>query len=477
MNKREVYLTAVSLRWQAHLVRDWMLCWFNVSEYNDTMENFPFQVKYLDDSTEVLYPKEDAPFTYGHDLMKAAEFNKDDYEWIKVEDAVPMEPLTDFKEHLFVEAGALINLNKDIHTSYGDVLYNVSVVIPAFYDKVSFQYNEPSDEKSSTDPINIGGLEKHIAGRIIDDPEELRVSVGHIKQFPRKPEGVKAPIYVREYVIFSTAMDTYGSFCQYFVKSISRKSLTTDPAYKELRAKLVEKYKDKLEDGATQVLIQNELIALDKKWLEDDDVKFFILKDKTYNTARKRMLTIHGPEAGFDEGGDGELILSNLTEGWDPDNLAPMINSTRAGSYYRGFETAMGGEVVKFFLRIFQNSYVQEGDCGTKEGLDIVVNKWVVDNFDTFYYIDSKKKPVKITKEFLEANFGKKILVRFPFKCKALHSDFCSVCVGSQNASSPKGIGASATSIGSQFMLISMGAAHAKENKTTKLDIKTLLER
>lgn len=477
MNKKDIYIQALSNRWQACLLRDWMLCAFTVSEYKEDLEHFPFQVKYTEEATEVLMPKVDAPYTYGDNLMFENEFKMEDYDWVKVDGVEPMTPLYRFGDFLTLEENDLVNVHGTKHTSYGDMLFNASVIVPSFYDKIDYFYTPPADDKSISDPINIWQLESEIAARLVDDPEELINPTGTIKQFPRVRAGNKAPIFVRERVIFATAMDAYGTYCQYFVKAISPKSLTTDPAYKELRNKLVEKYKDKLHDSATQVLIQNELIELDRKWLENDDVKWFYLKDKTYTTARKRMLTIHGPEAGFNDGGEGELIISNLTEGWDPKKLPPMINSSRAGSFFRGFETAMGGEVVKFFLRIFQNTSIEPGDCGTHEGLNIVVDEWVAKRFEGFYLVNKDKKPELITKEFLKANIGNRITVRFPFMCKSLKDSFCSICVGSQNATQPRGIGASTTSIGSQFMLISMASAHAKENRTVKIDMNTFFER
>lgn len=467
---------ALHHRWQACLLRDWMLCAFTISEYRADLEHFPFQVKYNEDSTEVLMPKVDTPTTYGDDLMFENEFKLEDYEWVTVDDAIPMQPLYVFGEFITIDKDTLVNVHDTIHTSYGDMLFNASVMIPSFFDKMDYAYTPPSDDKSISDPVNLGAIERNIAERLVDDPDEFINTTGSISQFPRVRAGNKADIFVRERVIFATALDAYGTYCQYFVKSVSPKTLTTDPSYKELRAKLIEKYKDKLHDSATQVVIQNELIALDRKWLSDDPVKWFYMKDKSYATARKRMLLIHGPEAGFNEAGEGELIINNLSEGWDPMKLPAMINSSRAGSFFRGFETAMGGEVVKFFLRIFQNVSIEPGDCGDTEGLSIVVDDWVKKHFAGFYQIIDGKA-VLLDKDTLNAAYNKRLKIRFPFMCKQTGDSFCSVCVGTQNAAQPRGVGASTTSVGSQFMLVSMASAHAKENRTVKLDINTFFER
>src|SRR5690606_40402980 len=87
-----------------------------------------------------------------------------------------------------------------------------------------------------------------------------------------------------------------------------------------------EKYKDRLHDPAVIAENQNALVALDKEWLKGDPVEGFFLGDKVWNTARKRMFTIHGPESGFEEGGDAELIVNSLDEGWDITKMPVMVN-------------------------------------------------------------------------------------------------------------------------------------------------------
>src|SRR5690606_16419766 len=117
-----------------------------------------------------------------------------------------------------------------------------------------------------------------------------------------------------------------GGFTQLWVPAASPKALQTHPDAPKLRAELLEKYKDRLHDPAVIAEIQNALVALDKEWLKGDPVEGFFLGDKVWNTARKRMFTIHGPESGFEEGGDAELIVNSLDEGWDITKMPVMVN-------------------------------------------------------------------------------------------------------------------------------------------------------
>lgn len=213
---------------------------------------------------------------------------------------------------------------------------------------------------------------------------------------------------------------------------------------------------------------------MDREWIKGDASEGFFLGDKVYNTARKRMFLIHGPEAGFNEGGNAELVVNSLDEGWDITKMPAMVNSLRAGSYYRGALTALGGESVKFFLRVFQNTYISEQDCGVKFGKIITLDKDNAGDLEGMYQID-KGALKKLTPELLKSLVGKKIMVRSPQYCQTAHSDFCATCMGDKNSENPNGLGSAASDVGSLFMSIMMASAHAKELKTAPLRVDTFL--
>ncbi|MNW14915.1 hypothetical protein D3C71_2132740 [compost metagenome] len=59
--------------------------------------------------------------------------------------------------------------------------------------------------------------------------------------------------------------------------------------------------------------------------------------------------------------------------------------------------------------------------------------------------------------------------------CKATRSDVCSVCIGDKLAAFPESMSSMVGDVPSTMMLVMMGSAHAKELKTTPIDIENFL--
>lgn len=428
MQKREFFLSALNAL--AHYERAMMLTLFNVTRPKKDVEPVPYQLRYNPDSTEAYVGDE----------------------WVPIDDVEPMQPVFAPKEPLDLEPGELLSVDRSVETSYGDALFNAYVLIPAFGAKLPYQVGDPY--------ISVPKIERWIADNVLDNPQDEQYD----------PDQV----YIRDYLQYADAIEDLASITQYLVLAVNERSLTTDPRFKELRAELLEKYKDRLHDPATQALIQDALIALDKAWIEADEVKDFYLKEKAFNTARKRMFLIHGPEAGFDEGGNAELVIPSLNEGWTLDQFEHKVNSLRAGSYFRGYLTAMGGESVKFFLRIFQNAKIVPDDCGVTYGWHTTINGDNANAIVGMYQITGKGL-THLDADRVKSLMGQPVEIRSPLFCKAPHGDYCQYCMGSINSSSPTSIGTSASKVGSTFMDVMMASAHAKELKTAPIQFNTFL--
>lgn len=425
MNKRDMFLSA--MRAGAPLRKRWVLALFSVTRHRPDVTPELWDIRYGRESTDVL--TEDG--------------------WVAISDVEPMVPVVRTMEPLQLKAGDVPNLSKDLdNTTYGDALFNWRVLVYAFGNKFEYRLG----------PIKIGSIEREIAERMVDDP------------LPGEPED-ESKLYVRDYLKYGLAISDLGGFAQLFVPTTTAKSLQTDPEARARRQELLEQNKDRLHDPAVIAQIQNELVAMDKAWLKGDPSEGFFLADKVWNTARKRMFLIHGPEAGFDEGSDGELVVNSLDEGWDIEKLPAMINSLRAGSYYRGKLTALGGESVKFFLRVFQNTYISEEDCGSTIGIEKVVDDSLIGSF----YI-TKGGVELITNDNIAQLAGQTVTVRSPQYCRTGASDYCQKCMGAHNSENPLGLGSAASAVGSDFMSIMMGSAHAKELKTARLKVNTFLK-
>lgn len=231
---------------------------------------------------------------------------------------------------------------------------------------------------------------------------------------------------------------------------------------------------DQLRDPAEIAKLEAELVAMDKASFKGDPAEKFYLKNKDYEINRKRMFIMFGVESGFAESAEGvNLIVPSLKEGWDITKMSGMVNSLRSGSYNRGHQTALGGESVKYFYRIFQNTVVAEDYCGTKSGMEWVITEKNVKYFIGRYYIDSKNQvqPIPATQEsFSKDIIGKKLLVTSPMMCKTKAPSFCAKCVGDVLATTPTGLHVATSDVGSTFMGSFMAKMHGTALKTKEYD-------
>lgn len=435
MKYRDFYIDALLAR--AYKRKAWVISAFSVVRGVETLaaeddpetQAAPYAVRYKPDATEVFVNK------------------GDDWGWEVIEDAAPMQPLLYPCDPLTIQPGNIPNCNEVTETTYGDLLFNWIVLVEPFNDIIPYQVG----------PVSISAVERLVAAKLVSDEDSSGI--------PPKEGDITVQMYMR----FGRCIGALAGFAQVFVPTMTPKALTTDPGVRAKRAELLEKHKDRLFDPVVQAEIQNELIAMDKAWVKDDPSEGFLLSNKTFGTARKRMFLIHGPEAGFDEGGNAELVVNSLNEGWDTDHLVAMFNSTRAGSFYRGAQTALGGEAVKFFMRMFQNATVSEEDCGTKLGMYRRIAKGTGNKYIGLYEIvgNSIRRIDETRAKEIE---GTTILTRSPSFCKTDGTDFCARCVGDALASIPFALAQEATAIASKFMDVMMASAHAKELKTAKLD-------
>jgi hypothetical protein len=277
-------------------------------------------------------------------------------------------------------------------------------------------------------------------------------------------------ITVKELNVFSQACGQMEGFTQLCVPAATKKSITTNPLIKERINQLKEEYKDSLNDPVTIAKIDAEVEKLDREWIKGDPSERFFLKDKAFNVSRKKLYGIYGGEAGLNEGGELDFIDKPLAEGIDVTKLPTLANALRSGSYDRGTQTALGGVAVKQFFRIFQNSNIIEKDCGTKVGVSRKIDSINKSRFIGLYQIVNGK-PELITEDNINGLIDKTISIRTPATCKTPLTDYCEICMGEENAKNKSGLGASASAIGSNFMILFLKSMHGRSLKTSKIDI------
>jgi hypothetical protein len=372
---------------------------------------------------------------------------------VLLDDALVSRPVLTFKDKLQITPDRVPNLAAPITTTAGNLLFNFYVLIYSMGKKIPY-------------------MEGRLTPKMVEGLIQPRLTSNPVNNGENYDPNDLNPIYVSEYKKFNRAMFALMGFTQLCVPSATPRTMSTDPRIPEIRNKLVEKYKDRLNDPAVISMIDAELIKIDKQWMADDPdggAGFYVNENKSYDVVRKKVFLMHGAEAGFQEGTDVDFIKNSLNEGWEIEKLPSMVNSLREGSYNRGRDTALGGEAVKFLGRVFQNTVIAEKDCGATMGWDKEVTE---DNYKEFagFYENTPKGPVILEEAYLKGKIGKTINMRTPMLCRTPKTGFCECCMGAKNALNPTSLGLLAADVGSQMMGIFMGAMHGKSLKTAKYD-------
>lgn len=254
-----------------------------------------------------------------------------------------------------------------------------------------------------------------------------------------------------------------------FVPTWSERSITTTTEMEKKKKELFDKYRDQLDDPLVVSKIEDELIALDKEYLKGDVSEPFYAVDagKKLHEQRKKLYMTFGLAVAFDKNsGKYELVEHSLNEGWDASSIAVASNDIRRGSYNRGVETAKGGEQTKFVLRIFQDTEIQEDDCGSTDGITIELTDKNYGNFIDRYLTNGEK----LTDDNKSKYIGKTVNIRSPMYCKS-KPGFCYKCAGDYfKKTDNKAIGMLALYITATFTATAMKAMHVSGITSTKIN-------
>ena len=357
------------------------------------------------------------------------------------------KPLYQKRELVDLKKGDFIGCEADCQAPYAWVLWHHVVVVYAFNGKIPF----------NPEAVRISNVEKIIAARLTSNPAD-------------RSQNDPAKIYVWEYLKYTEACACILSgMTQIFTPGTTRKSLVTDPKIRELRAKLLEQYKDRLHDPATISIIKGELSKLDREWIKGDDSEDYLIGKKNFDIVRMKTLLMHGEESAFGDGTSVTLIPTSLDEGLNLQNLPDYANSLREGSFNRGAQTALGGEAVQYLIRVFQNHAITEEDCGAILGIRRLINANKADRY-VGYYIIEQGKTVALTKENISRYVNKVVLLRSPQRCRTEGAGYCARCMGDMNARFPNSLGGQASDMGSMMLYIFMGKAHGTALKTTRFE-------
>lgn len=278
-------------------------------------------------------------------------------------------------------------------------------------------------------------------------------------------------IWVSEYLKFVNSFSYLTEFNQIVTQALTAKAITAPPGIKEFKAALFEKYKDMLHDPTTIAIIEGELEKFDAAYLKGDPSERFLISDKSRKVVRKKLFLMYGAEAGLSGGRNMELVKQSLEEGWEPDKLPAMNNASRAGSYFRGFETQKGGEEVKWLFRASSNIQVLEQSCGSTLGKAWSVDERNVKKLVGLNLITTNGIQMIDNEPMAQSLMGKNVLVRSPMYCKHKFTDYCKDCMGKKLSANKDAVSMAIAAEGSAFMLLSMGAMHGKSLSLAKMDL------
>lgn len=394
-------------------------------------------------------PKTLGPYELAQSPTGFSYYDPEKEAFVKIEDGVPGKPLLEFKRGISLKAGDLPNLNKDVITTYGNVIFNMCTLVYGFGSKYPFVEGL----------VSIRKLEQQIARKLKDTVPDNQKN--------------DTDLYCDEYIKFADGIQYLTELNNMIVWGVTEKALTPPPGIGEVKKQLLEKYKDQLDDPIVINKIYNELIKYDTEYLKDDPSENFLISGKLRNVVRRKLFLMQGAEAGLGDRNELDLVTNSLTEGFQPEKFPTLNNIARAGSFDRGSETQLGGVSTKEILRATSNIRIVKGDCGTKLGMELKVDKDNVNKLIDLRVMETNDS-ILIEDEAMASKYlGKTIYKRSPLFCKLEKTDFCEYCIGKRIADTETGASMAATELGGTFLGIFMSSMHAKELTVAEMDLDT----
>ncbi len=440
MNKKELFVAGCKAnRWKW---RVWRISLFSVTR-------LPLDVAYDPDNPETemfdVYTPEPYDIDYRDDGIYW--FDPTMSNWQLLEGADPTVPLYNYRCLTTFPADSVPNQPKgELKTTYGRLLFNWMVLYYAFGTKIPFLQKTDANKIVAKFADNA-----HDDSYVPSSPDEVFFTASEVARFVK--------------MCFE-----FYPMCHFITPTGTVRTLMTDPKVEETRDKLLAEYGNGRVLTAKDVAeIQEKLIQMDIDWLSQDESIDYYIDRKSIAVKRKKLFLLHGLETAFRDDGGFTLIAKPLYKGTDLTKLPEVFNAVREGSYDRGADTALGGEKVNFLQRIYQNTKVVPGDCGTKLLYRFTLNKYNKSAYLGLNMFDGKDY-VELTESLVEKYMGKTIAIRRPMLCKAPHTDFCEVCSGDALTRQPRAVAAEISAVGSDVMYAFMSSMHGVELAVATFD-------
>lgn len=263
-----------------------------------------------------------------------------------------------------------------------------------------------------------------------------------------------------------------GTLTQLSSPVFSEKMITVDPKIIKRKEELVKKYAKEIEanDPITMANIEAELIGMLKDYLKGDpSMRYLSNSGKSINVQLKRLYLTIGMVEQFGNKSNFTFIPNSLEEGWDYKHFHELCNDSRKGSQERAMETANGGVLSKFLMRVFQNSRIVERDCGTTDTITVHMSKDMLTKLEYRYIIDNGKL-VQLTPDVISSYLNKNINLRTTMHCKS-EGGFCYTCIGEMFATLDQNILTMRFNrFGREVLIANMKAMHGISFSTVTVD-------
>jgi len=361
--------------------------------------------------------------------LEISNLNNDNV--VEIEDYIVDKPLFGRNEKIELKAGQLHSLRSNITTTYGLLLVNLILIEYPYKGLVEYLNEEFTPSK----------INKIAYNALMSNKCSIDM---HLR--------------------FENGISALTALSQTVVPSASLKAITPNPEIAKVKPKLLEEYKDRMNDPAAVAELQAILVQMDKDYLAGDPAERFFIKKKS-EMARLRTKGMFGAEQDFTNESKISVMTNSLEEGWEIKDL-PMLNNTiRGGSFFRGAQTALAGYETKVIARIYQNYNFVDKDCGTKHGAIVNINSLNYKNFIGRYLL-GKEDPLEVND--LEKLIGKTIIIRSPMYCVLEETNYCYKCIGDNIAKSGIGVTALMTAISSTFLSLFLAVMHTAGVTTHK---------
>ena len=365
-------------------------------------------------------------------------------EWTPLTDAKVGEPIFDVDVSLDMNQDDMKCIEGDIRTTYGIALMN----------KILLEYGMSNKMPYINGEVSMGDIEDTILPNLHDDVENL------------EDEEV-GKFYVRDIEKLSQADLMVQEQAHIFVVSRSKKSLYPATGIKEEKAKKIKemekKYGDKLwSEDIHAVEFFEHMQKFDREYLADDPSLGIVLSNKIVNISRSRRNIAFGNEKNpFNPLTPSKMIMDTLGEELDltEEKMPYFVNSSRAGSLFRGIDTQKSGSIAKSLVMATMGLKYVDGDCGSKRYRTLLVERGKRFNNRTFNI--GGKDVLVVDGTTMD---GKVALLRDPMYCNLVNR-YCRTCSGENAYKNPTALVLQATKFGGDLVNGDMKKMHGVETK------------